>query len=137
VNLVEPVRPGLMGNLVSEMLGTITITVNKNGVLISKDKNEGADLIDKAIQRGGTLPDDATPTAPVQRTAPARTFGQTTSTPPAATPANPNNSGGTSQPGQTPGGSGTPTTTPAPTQSTTPTTNTTTTAPATSTGTNP
>ncbi|MGB7924998.1 MAG: outer membrane protein assembly factor BamD, partial [Pyrinomonadaceae bacterium] len=77
VNMVEPERPGMMGTLVSEVLGTIDITVNKNGVLISKEKNEGNDLIDKAIQRGGTLPDDATPTAPVQRTAPARTFSQT------------------------------------------------------------
>jgi outer membrane protein assembly factor BamD len=108
VNLVEPVRPGMMGSLVSEVLGTIDITVNKNGVLISKDKNEGNDLIDKAIQRGGTLPDDATPTAPVQRTAPARTFSQS-ATPPAPTQ-------------------------PAPSQSTAPAT---TTVPSTSTGTNP
>lgn len=137
VNMVEPERPGLMGSLVSEVLGTVNITVNKNGVLISKDKNEGDDLIDKAIQRGGTLPDDATPTAPVQRTAPARTFGQTSTSTPPTQPAEQTN-GGTPQPEQTPGGSGTPATTqPTSPQSTTPATNTTTTAPATSTGTNP
>ena len=110
VNLVEPDRPSFTQSLVSEVLGTINITVNKNGVLISKDKNEGNDLIDKAIQRGGTLPEDATPAAPVQRTAPARTLGQSTSQP---TPAKPNttttpaNQTGTpqSQPSETPGGS--------------------------------
>ena len=81
VNMVVQERPGFMGSLMSEVMGTINITVNKNGVLISKDKNEGNDLIDKAIQRGGTLPEDAAPTtAPVQRTAPARTFGQSTTT---------------------------------------------------------
>jgi outer membrane protein assembly factor BamD len=129
VNLVEPERPGLMGNLVSQVLGTIDITVNKNGVLISKEKNEGNDLIDKAIQRGGTLPDDATPNAPVQRTAPARTFGQSAppaapTTKPASTPANQTNGSGTapqSQPDQTPGSSVSPTTTTP--QTTTPATN--------------
>jgi outer membrane protein assembly factor BamD len=138
VNMVEPERPGFVGNLVSEFLGSVEVTVNKNGILISKDKNEGNDLIDKAIQRGGILPDDATPAAPVQRTAPARTFTQTA--PPATTPANQTNGNGTPQPGQSPGGSGTTTTPapqPAPPQSATPATNTTTTAPATSTGTNP
>jgi outer membrane protein assembly factor BamD len=128
VNLVEPERPGLMGSLMSQVLGTINITVNKNGVLISKDKNEGNDLIDKAITRGGTLPDDTTPTAPVQRTAPARTFGQTAPTPtaPTNTPANQTNDGGNTppqtQPVQTPGSSVSPTTTAQP-QTTPPATN--------------
>ena len=129
VNMVEPDRPGLMGSLMSEMLGTINITVNKNGVLISKDKNEGNDLIDKAIQRGGTLPDDATPAAPVQRTAPARTFGQSTSAPPAkpkatttgtAAPANQQTGGSSPQPSTTPGNNTSPTTPSATPQSTTP-----------------
>ena len=123
VNLVEPERPGFMGSLMSEVLGTINITVDKNGVLISKDKNEGNDLIDKAIQRGGTLPDDTTPTAPVQRTAPARTFGQSTSQPPAkTTTTTPANQTGpqSQQPAQTPGGNATPNTPAATPQSTAP-----------------
>jgi outer membrane protein assembly factor BamD (BamD/ComL family) len=125
VNMVEPERPGFMGSLVSEVLGTINITVDKNGVLISKDKNEGNDLIDKAIQRGGTLPDDTTPTAPVQRTAPARTFGQSTSQPPASpkttttAPAN-QTAPQSQQPAQTPGGNASPNTPAATPQSTAP-----------------
>ena len=138
VNMVEPERPSFTRNLMTEMLGTIDITVNKNGILISRDKdNAGNDLIDKAIQRGGTLPDDATPTAPVQRTAPARTFSQSTTTTnttaPTATPAD--QTGGSGQTDQTPGGSPSPAQS-APKQSTTPATNNNT-APATTTGTKP
>jgi outer membrane protein assembly factor BamD len=101
VKVVEQERPGFMGSLMSQVLGTVDITVNKNGVLISKDKNEGNDLIDKAIQRGGTLPEDAAPTtAPVQRTAPARTFGQsTTTTPPKPTTTTTTTSAPANQPG--------------------------------------
>ena len=132
VNMVEPERPGFMGSLMSEVLGTINITVDKNGVLISKDKNEGNDLIDKAIQRGGTLPDDTTPTAPVQRSAPARTFGQSTSQPPAksSTTAPATQPGTQSQPAQTPGGGASPNTPAATPQPTAPAPGSTTTAPA-------
>lgn len=65
---VPPVRPGFMKTLTSEIFGVYPVTVNKNGILISKDKNEGGDLIDVAIARGGQLPDSTTPEAPRTRT---------------------------------------------------------------------
>lgn len=65
---VPPVRPGFMKTLTSEIFGVYPVTVNKNGILISKDKNEGGDLIDVAIARGGQLPDSTTPQAPRTRT---------------------------------------------------------------------
>jgi hypothetical protein len=46
--------------------------VNPNGILISKDKKDGAnDLIDEAIKYNGQLPTNVTPVAPVQRRTPA------------------------------------------------------------------
>jgi hypothetical protein len=42
--------------------------VNPNGILISKDKQDGVnDLIDEAIKYNGQLPTNVMPTAPVQR----------------------------------------------------------------------
>ncbi|MBV9956771.1 MAG: outer membrane protein assembly factor BamD, partial [Acidobacteria bacterium] len=58
---LPPERQGMMGNLKNEIFGIYPITVNKNGILISKDNKEGGDLIDIAIARGGQLPDTATP----------------------------------------------------------------------------
>jgi hypothetical protein len=51
-----------------QVSGKADITVNKNGILISKDGKEGTDLIDEALRYNGTLPVQTTPEAPTQRT---------------------------------------------------------------------
>ncbi|MGI9067664.1 MAG: outer membrane protein assembly factor BamD [Pyrinomonadaceae bacterium] len=67
-NVLPPERLGFMGSLMKEVSGRADITVNPNGILISKDKKEGAnDLIDEAIKYNGELPNNVTPVAPVQR----------------------------------------------------------------------
>jgi outer membrane protein assembly factor BamD len=67
-NMAPPERPGFVGNLMKEVLGRADVTVNTNGILISKDKKEGnADLIDEALKYNGQLPSNVTPIAPVQR----------------------------------------------------------------------
>ena len=60
-----------MGNLMQQVSGKADVTVNKNGILISKDGKEGSDLIDEALRYNGTLPALTTPDAPTQRTRPA------------------------------------------------------------------
>ena len=51
-----------------EVLGRADVTVNTDGILISKDKKEGnTDLIDEALKYNGQLPSNVTPIAPVQR----------------------------------------------------------------------
>jgi outer membrane protein assembly factor BamD len=68
-NVAPPERPGLVGNLMQQVLGRADVTVNTNGILISKDKKEDRnDLIDEAIKYNGQLPANVTPIAPVQRT---------------------------------------------------------------------
>jgi outer membrane protein assembly factor BamD len=77
-NVLPPERPGFMGNLMKEVMGRADVTVNPNGILISKDQKEGAnDLIDEAIKYNGQLPTNVTPVAPVQR----RTTGPAASSP--------------------------------------------------------
>ena len=85
-----------MGSLMKEVMGRADVTVNPNGILISKDKKEGAnDLIDEAIKYNGQLPTNVTPVAPVQRrtTSPApsnpnqRPATQNATQPPPVTPA--------------------------------------------------
>ncbi|MBV9209559.1 MAG: outer membrane protein assembly factor BamD [Acidobacteria bacterium] len=61
---LPPERAGFMKTMTNEIFGNYPVTVNKNGILISKDSKEGGDLIDIAIARGGQLPDTATPQAP-------------------------------------------------------------------------
>lgn len=87
----DPIKVGLPGDppgksltakLITEILGTTPVTVEKDGVIISKE-GKGSDLIDRALENGGQLPSNSTPTAPVQRRPPARTFPQPTSTQPA------------------------------------------------------
>jgi outer membrane protein assembly factor BamD len=73
-----------MGNLMQQVSGKADITVNKNGILISKDGKEGSDLIDEALRYNGTLPALTTPDAPINR-APRAT------TPPPADSKNKNN----------------------------------------------
>jgi outer membrane protein assembly factor BamD len=67
-SLPPPVRPGFVQGLMKEVMGKADVTVNPNGILISKDKQEGVnDLIDEAIKYNGQLPTNVTPVAPVQR----------------------------------------------------------------------
>jgi outer membrane protein assembly factor BamD len=61
-------QQSFMGNLMQQVSGRADVTVNKNGILISKDGKEGADLIDEALRYNGTLPELTTPDAPTQRT---------------------------------------------------------------------
>ena len=56
-----------MGNLMQQVSGQADVTVNKDGILISKDGKEGADLIDEALRYNGTLPALTTPDAPTNR----------------------------------------------------------------------
>src|SRR5207253_3137793 len=44
-----------VGNLMQQVSGRADVTVNKNGILISKDGKEGTDLIDEALRYNGTL----------------------------------------------------------------------------------
>ena len=70
------VEKGFMGTLMQEVSGKADVTVNKNGILISKDGKEGADLIDEALRYNGSLPVMTTPDAPMNRStrpAPAAT----------------------------------------------------------------
>ncbi|MCA1579575.1 MAG: outer membrane protein assembly factor BamD [Acidobacteria bacterium] len=60
-----------MGNFMQQVSGRADITVDKNGILISKDGKEGADLIDEALKYNGQLPERRTPDAPTDRTRPA------------------------------------------------------------------
>ena len=62
-----------MGNLMQQVSGRADVTVNKNGILISKDGKEGTDLIDEALKYNGQLPDKRTPDAPTQRSPRAQT----------------------------------------------------------------
>jgi outer membrane protein assembly factor BamD len=61
-----------VGNLMQQVSGRADVTVNKNGILISKDGKEGSDLIDEALRYNGTLPAMTTPDAPTQRSNPTR-----------------------------------------------------------------
>ncbi len=65
-NAPPPERLSFMGNLMQQVSGRADVTVDKNGVLISKDGKEGSDLIDEAIKHNGQLPENTTPKAPVQ-----------------------------------------------------------------------
>ncbi|HSD47843.1 MAG TPA: outer membrane protein assembly factor BamD [Pyrinomonadaceae bacterium] len=60
-----------MGNLMQQVSGRADVTVTKDGILISKDGKEGADLIDEALRYNGQLPERTTPEAPTNRTRPA------------------------------------------------------------------
>ncbi len=67
-NVMPAEKPGFMGNLMQQVSGRADVTVNGDGVLISKDKKEGStDLIDEALKNNGQLPANLTPMAPVQR----------------------------------------------------------------------
>lgn len=95
--LPPPVRPGTMQKVMAEVLGTIDVTVNKNGVLISKDDKSGSDLIDIVLRNQGELPSNATPAAPVQRTPPARPVIPQNTAPPTRTNTQTGGGAGSSQ----------------------------------------
>ena len=52
----EPERPGMMTRFKQEALGSVDVTVDKDGVLISHDSKETADLIQKVLEHNGALP---------------------------------------------------------------------------------
>lgn len=65
-NAQTPARPGMIKAVLQEVSGKADVTVDKNGVLISKDGKEGTDLIDEAAKNNGQLPNNVTPKAPTQ-----------------------------------------------------------------------
>jgi len=71
--VAAPERPTFMGNLMKQVSGRADVTVDKDGILISKDGKEGTDLIDQALKYNGQLPDNTTPSAPTQRSTPRPT----------------------------------------------------------------
>jgi outer membrane protein assembly factor BamD len=84
-------QQSFMGNLMQQVSGRADVTVNKNGILISKDGKEGTDLIDEALRYNGTLPVLTTPEAPTQRSPkaapPAPTAAPSASATPSPSPA--------------------------------------------------
>lgn len=67
-NVAPAEHPGFVGSILKEVTGKADVTVNSNGILISKDKKDDAsDLIDEAIKYNGQLPVNVTPNATVQR----------------------------------------------------------------------
>ena len=64
-------QQSFVGNLMTQISGRADVTINKNGILISKDGKEGTDLIDEALKYNGQLPVKFTPDAP--QTAPRTT----------------------------------------------------------------
>src|SRR5262245_38648873 len=84
-------QQSFVGNLMQQVSGRADVTVDKNGILISKDGKEGTDLIDEALKYNGQLPEKRTPDAPTQRSPRAAT-----PTPPAAS------ANGTATPAATP-----------------------------------
>lgn len=79
---------GFMGGLMTQISGRANVTINKNGILISKDSKEGTDLIDEALKYNGQLPVKLTPDAPqtAPRTAPAPVDSKTRNATNGATP---------------------------------------------------
>ncbi|MDT4895814.1 MAG: outer membrane protein assembly factor BamD [Acidobacteriota bacterium] len=88
VNMPKPERPGMMSKLFNEVAGSAHVTVDTNGILISKDSKAGNDLIDEAIANGGQLR-TVTPVPVEQRRQPPRTFPQGTTGTPGKAPAKP------------------------------------------------
>lgn len=88
VGMPAPVRPGTMAKLLTEVTGTANVTVDKNGVLISKDSKAGSDLIDEAIANQGQLRTVAPVPVDQRRQAP-RQFPQGTTPTPSHGPAQP------------------------------------------------
>ena len=104
----KPERPGMMAKILTEVVGSAVVTVDKNGVLISRDNKAGNDLIDEAVANQGEIR-SITPKPVEQRRQAPRTFPQgTTPTPGKAPATKPTVVGPPAQPTTTPA------TTPAP-----------------------
>lgn len=87
LNIPKPERPGMISNILNEIAGSADVTVNNNGVLISKSSKEGGDLIDQALANQGQIP-SLTPTSiQQQRRQAPRTFQQGTTPTPGKPPA--------------------------------------------------
>ena len=67
-NLPPCEKPGFMANVMQQVSGSANVTTSHDGILITKH-GEGTDLIDKAIQNNGQLPEGVQPV--IQRSAPA------------------------------------------------------------------
>jgi outer membrane assembly lipoprotein YfiO len=116
-----PTGPSFLEGVMREITGVVPKTVDKAGVIIGTS-SKGGDLIQAAIENGGTLP-DSYHTTPTPRTAPPRRFPTNDTPPPAPTPEGEKKkevSIGPTQPG--PPRSGSDPTQPAATQPTTPAT---------------
>ena len=87
-NLPPPVRPGMMSKFITEVVGTADVTVDTNGVIISKSSKGGNDLIDEALAKGGQIT-SLTPVPVEQRRQPVRTFPQGTTGTPGKAPSTP------------------------------------------------
>ena len=83
---LKPERPGMMQNLLTEISGSADVTVNDNGVLISKSSKEGGDLIDEAAAHQGQL-QTITPMPVQQRRQAPRNFPQGPTPTPGKAPA--------------------------------------------------
>jgi len=95
-DMPKPERPGMMQKLLTEVSGTAQVTVDTNGVIISKSSKGGSDLIDEAIAKGGQIT-SVTPVPVEQRRQPPRTFQQGTPSTPGKGPANPSAAPATQQ----------------------------------------
>src|SRR5437588_77847 len=69
-NLPACEKPTFMQNMMQQITGNANVTTTKDGILITKH-GEGTDLIDKAIQNNGQLPEGVQPV--IQRSVPATT----------------------------------------------------------------
>jgi outer membrane protein assembly factor BamD len=88
VTMERPVRPGMMSKLLTEVIGTADVTVDTNGVIISKSSKGGNDLIDEALTKGGQIT-SITPVPVEQRRQAPRTFPQGTTGTPGKAPSKP------------------------------------------------
>ena len=86
VKMEKPVRPGMIAKIMEEVIGTADVTVDTNGVIISKSSKGGSDLIDEAIANQGQLK-TVTPVPVEQRRQAPRTFPQGTTGTPGKAPA--------------------------------------------------
>jgi outer membrane protein assembly factor BamD len=110
---LKPERPGMMQKFLTEVIGSANVTVDKNGVLISKDGKAGGDLIDEAIANHGQLRSVTPKPVEQRRQPPPRQFPQGTTGTPGKTPAKPSPAP-TNQPTTTPAATVPATTTPPP-----------------------
>jgi outer membrane protein assembly factor BamD len=62
MNVKQPEGRSFLGNFTDELFGNYELTIDKNGVLMTKDfDKEKFDLIDEVIKNGGDLPYDQIP----------------------------------------------------------------------------